>query len=261
MDEEQLQNLPMETAEPRKSSRKWQWLFQVLVFLGIVAVAVAAVVYLPVFKLSYISVAGNSYIPTEDIYRIAGIYKGQHMFQVETDKALQNLRKDLRIEQAVVKRTFPNGIFIEVEERRPIACVPCEFGFLDLDRKGMVLNAYRVRHLQTTPLLAGVEAKDLYIGDTVRDEQTLLALEYLAGLDDKTLPQIVELNLFNPHAVVAYTTSAAEIRIGALEERLQEKSELTVSFLADIRATNRPIEYIDLTYSQPVIPKQETVQK
>ena len=24
---------------------------------------------------------------------------------------------------------------------------------LDLDRKGMVLNAYRVRHLQTTPLL------------------------------------------------------------------------------------------------------------
>ena len=40
-----------------------------------------------------------------------------------------------------------------------------------------------------------------------------------------------------------------------------EKSELTVSFLADIQATNRPIEYIDLTYSQPVIPKQETVQK
>lgn len=259
MGDEQMQTVMEETA--REPSKKWQWLIQVIGFLGFVGVAAAAVAYLPLFKLKGIDIRGNTYISSEDICRIAGVYKGQHIFQVETDRAAQNLRKDLRIEQAVVKRAFPNGIAIEVEERRPVACIACEFGFLDLDRKGMVLNAYRVRHLQTTPLLAGVEAKDLYIGDTVRDEQTLLALEYLAGLDDKTLPQIVELNLFNPHAVVAYTTSAAEIRIGALEERLQEKSELTVSFLADIRATNRPIEYIDLTYSQPVIPKQETVQK
>ncbi|MCR5030520.1 MAG: FtsQ-type POTRA domain-containing protein [Selenomonadaceae bacterium] len=254
MDEEQLQNLPMETAEPRKSSRKWQWLFQVLVFLGIVAVAVAAVVYLPVFKLSYISVAGNSYIPTEDIYRIAGIYKGQHMFQVETDKALQNLRKDLRIEQAVVKRTFPNGIFIEVEERRPIACVPCEFGFLDLDRKGMVLNAYRVRHLQTTPLLVGVQVSDLYIGDKVQDEKLLLSLDYLSRLEDNDLGQIVEMNLADPvFRVVARTTNAAEIRIGELD-RLEEKATYTKSFLEELRTTTTPIPYIDLTTSAPYIP-------
>ena len=260
MDEEQLQDLALEDSAPRESSKKWQWLFQVLGFLGFVGVVAAAVTYLPIFKLGDIYIAGNTYIPSEDICRIAGVYKGQHMFQVETDKAAQNLRKDLRIEQAVVKRTFPNGIMIEVEERRPVACIACEFGFLDLDRKGMVLNAYRVRHLQTTPLLVGVEAKDLYIGDTVKDEQTLLALEYLAGLDEQTLSQIVEMNLFNPQYVVARTTNAAEIRIGVLE-RLKEKSELTVSFLEDLRATQRPIEYIDLMYSQPVIPKQETVQK
>lgn len=254
MDEEQLQNLPMETAEPREPSRKWQWLFQVLAFLGFVAVAAAAVVYLPVFKLSYISVAGNSYIPTEDIYRIAGIYKGQHMFQVETDKALQNLRKDLRIEQAVVRRTFPNGIFIEVEERRPIACVACEFGFLDLDRKGMVLNAYRVRHLQTTPLLVGVQVSDLYIGDTVQDEKIRLSLEYLSQLDDGALGQIVEMNLADPvFHVVARTTNAAEIRIGELD-RLEEKAKYTKSFLEELRTTKKPIPYIDLTYSKPYIP-------
>ncbi len=239
---------------PRAPSRKWQWLFQVLAFLGFVAVAVAAVAYLPIFKLSYISVAGNSYIPTEDIYRIAGIYKGQHMFQVETDKALQNLRKDLRIEQAVVKRTFPNGIFIEVEERRPIACIACEFGFLDLDRQGMVLNAYRVRHLQTTPLIVGAQVRDLYIGDKVQEEQILLALDYLSRLDDVALGQIVEMNLADrEYGVVARTANASVIRIGALD-RLEEKANYTKSFLDELRTTQTPIPYIDLTFSKPYIP-------
>ncbi|MBR1761684.1 MAG: FtsQ-type POTRA domain-containing protein [Schwartzia sp.] len=260
MDEEQVRGAALGGTEVHETPRKWQWLFQVFGFLGLVAVAVAAVSYLPVFTLGSISIAGNSYIPAEDICRIAGIYKGQHMFQVETDKAVQNLRKDLRIEQAVVKRTFPNGIVIEVEERRPVACVACEFGFLDLDRGGMVLNAYRVRHLQTIPLLVGVEVRDLYIGDQIKDGQTMLALSYLSMLDDLTLSQIVEVSLADPQHVLARTTNAAEIRVGVLE-RLEEKAQLTKSFLEDLRATKRPIEYIDLTYKNPVIPKQEGGQK
>ncbi len=253
MEEEQLQSTAAGPAEVRETSRKWQWLFQILGFLGFVTVAVSAVAYLPIFKLESISIAGNSYIPAEDICRIAGVYKGEHMFQVETDKALQNLRKDLRIEQAVVKRVFPNGIVIEVEERRPVASVACEFGYLDLDHKGMVLNAYRVRHLQTTPLLVGIQVRDRYIGDTVEDEQTLLALTYLSALDDTALAQIVEMNLSDPNHVVARTTNAAEIRIGALE-RLDTKVEYTISFLEELRTTLHPIEYIDLTYSKPYIP-------
>ncbi len=252
MEEEQLQEISEE--EVQEEPKKWQWLFQILVFLGLVGVTLAAVMYLPVFKLQEISIAGNSYIPAEDICRIAGIYKGQHVFRVETDKAGQNLRKDLRIEHAVVKRTFPNGVVIEVEERRPVACIACEFGFLDLDRKGMVLNAYRVRRLQTTPLLVGVAVRDLYIGDTVSDGQILLALEYLSALDDQDLSQIVEMNLENPWYVVARTTNAAEIRIGVLE-RLEEKADLTKKFLADLRTTPYPIEYINLMYKQPVIPE------
>ncbi len=252
MDEEQMQDLALEEP-PRPRSKKWQWLFQVFGFLGFVAVAAAAVVYLPVFKLETIDVKGTSYIPPEDVLRIAGVYKGQHMFQVETDKAVQNLRKDLRIDQASVKRTFPNGIFIEVEERRPVACVACEFGFLDLDRKGMVLNAYRVRHLKTIPLLTGVEARDLYIGDTFENEQVILALQYLSPLDKTELEQIVEMNLADPRHVVARTINAAEIRIGALE-RIEEKVEITKSFLGDLRTTTTPIPFIDLTYSKAYIP-------
>ena len=87
-----MQELALEDAGSREPSRKWQWLFQMVGFLGLVGVTAAAVMYLPVFKLEDISIAGNpTYISAEDICRIAGVYKGQHMFQVETDKAAQNL--------------------------------------------------------------------------------------------------------------------------------------------------------------------------
>ena len=253
MGDEQMQEMTVDEVPARAPSKKWQWLFQVLGFLGLVAVAVAAVVYLPVFKLENIEVKDTSYVPKEDIMRIAGVYKGQHMFQVETDKAVQNLRKDLRIEQAIVKRKFPNGIYIEVEERRPVACVACEFGYLDLDRKGMVLNAYRVRHLQTIPLLSGVAARDLYIGDTFENEQIILALQYLSPFDETELAQIAEMNLAKPDYVVVRTTDAAEIRIGVLD-RIEEKVKLTKSFLGDLRTTQKPIKFIDLTTSAPFIP-------
>ena len=253
MGDEQMQEMAMDEAPARAPSKKWQWLFQMFGFLGFVAAAVAAVVYLPVFKLETIDVKGTSYIPPDDVLRIAGVRKGQHMFQVETGKAVQNLRKDIRIEQAIVKRTFPNGIYIEVEERRPVACVACEFGFLDLDRKGMVLNAYRVRHLQTIPFLAGIAARDLYIGDMFENEQIILALQYLSSLDETELAQIAEMNLANPGYVVVRTTDAAEIRIGVLD-RIEEKVKLTKSFLGDLRTTQKPIKFIDLTTSAPFIP-------
>ena len=70
----------------------------------------------------------------------------------------------------------------------------------------------------------------------------------------------VSTNVSNPEHVVARTTNAAEIRIGVLE-RLEEKAKYTTSFLEDLRTTKRPIEYIDLTYTQAVIPKQDPVQK
>ncbi len=240
-------------APPRETRKKWQWLFQAAIFFAIVGLSAAAVAYLPIFKLERISVAGNSYVSAEDICRIAGVYKGQHMFQVETGAAAQKLKKDLRIEQASVRRVLPNGIVIEVEERRPVACVTWDFGFLELDRTGVALNAYPKRHMQTLPLLAGIEVHDIYIGDSVSDPQALLALEYLSGLDRGELAQIYELNLENPDYVVAYTTNAAEIRIGVLEN-LKQKAEITKVFLEELRTTKKAIPFLDIRYGKAVIP-------
>ncbi|MGP1366894.1 MAG: cell division protein FtsQ/DivIB [Schwartzia sp. (in: firmicutes)] len=231
---------------------KWRWLLQALFFLGAVAAVAAAVFYLPFFKVQSVSVVGNGYVPTADICRIAGIYRGQHLLQVETDTAARTLTKDLRIEQASVRRVFPNGIMIEVEERRPVAAIACEYGFLDLDRQGMVLNAHKQREQGGIPLLTGVTAQDRYIGDRVEAEAVQGALLYLSGFDTGELAQIVELRLSDPEKVVGCTSNAVEIRLGRLE-RLDEKIRTTKTFLQDLRTSAQPIAFISMEYAQPFV--------
>ena len=237
---------------PVVASHKWHWLLQAVFFLSVVAAVAAAVFYLPFFKVQSISVVGNDYVPTADICRIASIYRGQHLLQVETDTAARTLTKDLRIEQASVRRVFPNGIMIEVEERRPVAAIACEYGFLDLDRQGVVLNAHKQRESGGIPLLTGVTAQDRYIGDRMEEGTVQAALLYLSGLDAGELGQIVELRIADSEKVVGCTVNAVEIRIGRLE-RLDEKIKTTKAFLQDLRTSEQPIEFINMEYVQPFV--------
>ena len=141
---------------------------------------------------------------------------------------------------------------IEVEERRPVAAIACEYGFLDLDRQGMVLNAHKQRGNASIPLLTGVTAQDRYIGDRVEEGTVPAALRYLSGLDEGELGQIVELRLSDPEKVVGCTVNAVEIRIGRLD-RLDEKIKTTKAFLQDLRTNLQPIEFINMEYAQPFV--------
>ncbi len=250
--EQENQNLPAEV----NKKKSWHWLLQGILFLVIAAGGAAAIAYLPAFKLQDIRVEGNSYVPTEEICRIAGVYRGEHMLQVKTDAAARTLVKDLRIEEANVRRVFPGGLVIEVEERLPVARVTCDYGYLDIDRQGMVLNAYRVPRERTIPLITGLKLHDLYIGDEVKNPAVQGLLKYLNALRPEERGQLNEIAVMRPDYVVAYTAAAVQIRIGALE-RLESKAALTQDFLAELRTAKHPIEYIDLSFATPFIKFRE----
>ena len=242
------QELPAEKTE----TKSWHWLLQGLLFLVIAIGGAAAVACLPAFTLQDIRVEGNSYVPAEEICRIAGVYRGEHMLQVKTDAAARTLVRDLRIEQAEVRRVFPGELVIAVKERLPVARVVCDYGYLDVDHEGMVLNAYRTPRSRSIPLITGVKLHDLYIGDAVADDSVQKLLAYLNLLNPGERQQINEIALVRPDYAVAYTTGAVQIRIGALD-RLDAKAALTQDFLAELKTAKHPIAYIDLSFATPFI--------
>lgn len=235
---------------PKRNHRKLLWQAIVLA-----ALAMAALKYMPLFNLDEIKVVGNSYVTTEEVCRMAGVYRGQHILAVSPDEAKVLLLKDLRIEQAEVKRLLPNGLMIQVKERQPVLNIPCDYGFIDIDREGLVLAAYRAPTQLPIPQLVGLKVHDLYISDSVREQPIRDMAAFLGFLGPKALASLTYVNMSDLNRILCLTPERTEIRLGKLDN-LEEKARICRDFLAELKLGKQPMEYIDLSFGSPFVKPQ-----
>lgn len=239
-----------QSARPKRSHRKLLWQAVVLA-----ALAMAALKYMPLFNLDEIKVVGNSYVTTEEVCRMAGVYRGQHILAVSPDEAKVLLLKDLRIERAEVKRLLPNGLMIQVTERQPVLNIPCDYGFIDIDREGLVLAAYRAPSQLPIPQLVGMKVHDLYISDSVREQPIRDMAAFLGFLGPKALASLAYVNMSDQNHILCLTPDRTEIRLGKLDN-LEEKARICRDFLAELKLGKQPMEYIDLSFGSPFVKPQ-----
>lgn len=234
--------------------RKFGRIFKGLIFLVVSATVLGVFVYVPFFTLNEIKLEGAKYLTEEDILRIGNIYMGEQMFRLETDVVQSRLSKDLRIEEVSVRRKLPHTLEIKIKERQPLATIICDYGYLDLDRNGMIIDSYKTIKTMQIPMITGATVRDLYIGDTVDDELIKKILDFLQRLNEDTLNLLSEIAIVEQDYIVMYTATerAVQIRIGKLE-RLDEKAMLTEDFLRDLATNPHSVEYIDFNYTSPFI--------
>ncbi len=238
---------------PRKKSRILsRHTMTVCLLLLLLGVLLLAVAWSPFFRLRQINIMGNSYVSTQEVCRIAGVYTGENLFSLQTDAIVKNLMQDLRIEQASARGVFPSQLEIQLTERVPVVTVACEYGYLDLDRQGVVIDAYKTLKQMQIPMLTGITMHGLYIGDSIQDDTIRKVLQYLDQLDSVSQHQLSEVNIAQPAHIMGYTTNGVQLRIGSME-RLEEKAAITRNFMAELRNAKHPIEYLDLNFSSPFI--------
>ena len=238
----------------RRRRRSFVRLFRGIIFLVVSAAVLGFFVYVPFFTLNEIRLEGTKYLTEEDILRIGDIYMGEPLFKLETDVVQSRLSKDLRIEEVTVRRKLPHSLEIKIKERRPLATIVCDYGYLDLDHNGTVLDSYKTIKTMKIPMITGAAIRDLYIGDEIDDELVKKILDFLQRLNEDTLNLLSEIAIVDADYIVMYTATerAVQIRIGKLE-RLDEKAHLTEDFLRDLATNPFPIEYVDFTFTAPVI--------
>ena len=236
---------------PRRNGRR---VIKGIIFLLICGAILGAVVFLPIFTLKEIKLTGATYLTVEDILKVGDIYIDEPLFKLETDKVASRLLNDVRVEDVTVRRSLPHTLEINITERKPIATVVCNYGYLDIDKHGKILDSYKNLREMSIPMITGALVKDLYIGDDVEDKFVQKILEYLDMLDAASLNKISEVAIVAENYVVAYTDTerAVQIRIGAME-RLEEKARLTEDFLRDLDKNPNAVEYVDFNYTAPFI--------
>ena len=241
-------------AKIKRLHRSGRRLFKGIIFLLVSGLILAFVVYVPIFTLQQIKLVGATYITADDILKIGNIYIGEPLFQLETDSVANRLSQDLRIEEVSVRRSLPSTLEITLKERVPIATIICDYGYLDMDKNGKIIDSYKSLKTMQIPMITGASVHDLYIGDEINDELVKKILNFLQKINTESLNKISEVAIISEDYIVAYTNTekSVQIRIGKLE-RLDEKARLTEDFLKDLETNPNPIEYVDFNYTAPFI--------
>jgi len=230
------------------TKKKLSYLFLALILL------ITGISYLtsPSCSVGRIEVRGNVNISDAEIIEIAGVPEIVNVVRLNTREMEERLGYDLRIAGMKVYRAFPATIVIEVDERLPIAYIACDYGFLKLDKEGMVLAAYKTLSHIDAPLITGFKLPSYYVGDKVEQENVVIILEYLSYLERSSVERLSEISAADLEQICVYTNSSVQIKIGRAE-RLREKAALTDDFLQELTRTKLPIDYIDLNYTSPFI--------
>ncbi|WP_231922643.1 cell division protein FtsQ/DivIB [Megamonas hypermegale] len=206
----------------------------------------------PLLKIGYVKVTGNSYLPREDVLQIARIKEPLNIFSVQTDVIQDYLQNDLRIDTAKVWRDFPNCLNIEITERLPVAVMNCNYGYVNLDKNSVVIDIYTDAKKIQKPVITGMVLQDVYIGDSINDDTVKKILVYLGLLNNEVLSQIRQVNIADKEHIELYTVKGTKIILGNLED-VEKIAEKTQEIFKDMSTTTIPVEYIDLSYSRPVL--------
>lgn len=229
--------------------RSRRFFILLLLFLAIMAAFVG--INSIFFRVSQVTVVGNKYTPTEEVINVAAVPVGVNIFRINTGEVEKRLQHDLRFAQATVSRRLPNGILITITERQPLAYIAAGYGFVEIDQHGVVLAAYKNIKQMGVPMITGFRLANVYVGDIVANDTLSSVLSYLAALPPDVLARLSEVNVHDPRNIIAVTADGVIIRLGD-SASLPGKADLTANVLTEL-ATKTPAEYVDLSFSTPVI--------
>ena len=185
---------------------------RVLKIGGAVTLVLVGLFTLPI-PFGSLKITGSDKVTVQDVMVAGDIHEPVNILQISTEKLKSRLAKDLRVEEAQIRYQLPLTMEVHIVERKAVAVVP-PVGYLTIDSKGQVIASEPAIQDTSVPMISGVKAGNILLGDTVVDKPILAALEYLNSLDENTFKNIAEVNIGDPDAIMAYTVSGVQIRLG-----------------------------------------------
>lgn len=144
--------------EKRKKRRKRR--FIVFVFLFVCIGIIVAVLKAPFFNIQAVYSVGQSQMTESEILEIAQIKTGVNIFSTNLKIVQRRLNSNAEIEEASIRRIFPNKIKISVKEAKPIAYIKKDDKLLFIDGWGKIIKVHEASDEEkpAAPELFGVEA-------------------------------------------------------------------------------------------------------
>ncbi len=194
-----------------------------------------------------ITVAGASLTPAADVRRASGLHVGDHLVELDLDRAETQIRALPWIHVASVTRGWDGTIDITVTERVAVAAVHAPDGsWLIVDRDRRVLAQSPVA-LPEVPAIEGVPVAG--VGQTV-DGAAQPAIDVAAALSPGLRTRVVAVQGAHPDAIDLTIKPAAVIHWGRADQLDEKVRSLQALFAqadisnlcsVDIRVPDSPV--------------------
>lgn len=137
----------------------WAFAFIILFFMGMLLVLF---LQSPLSKLQNIEVTGHSLLTKEEILTKAQLAKGRSYFSISQSQVEASLTTLPEVEKVIVKKTFPDEIYIEVKEKPIIALFQTSSHeqFLPILSDGTVLTKRNIPSSNDFLVFIGWDPKD-----------------------------------------------------------------------------------------------------
>ena len=123
-------------------------------------------------RLKEITIDGNNRVSRSEVLTITGLTDETNTLFIDIGGVNRRLTGHPWIEQSTVKRIFPDGIHIVIQERNPMALVRLERLYY-LDEKGKIFDQAKASDATAYPVVTGLRREDL----EKRDERACRLLQ------------------------------------------------------------------------------------
>lgn len=232
--------------------RKRTGLWQILLVVFLFALAAFVIFKSPLFEIKKIGVTGNRQVEASKIIAASGIHSGINIFKVNLKEAHSRLSLMPILKDVQLERDFPDGIIITVKERNPVAFLPDNNGFIQLDKDRVYIKKSQSLTGEL-PVITGVEAIASGPGEIVKGEGLAAALQVVVELPQELVQRLSEVHYQDNGSFVLYTVEGNQCRLGT-PEQVAAKGNLFLQVLRELEGKHAQIEYVDLSFiGTPVV--------
>lgn len=154
------------------------------IFLAAVAVTLCFTVF---FKVSVITVEGETQYSAEEIIKSSAIKQGESLFGFSAQEVSSSITQSLPyIGKATVKRSIPDTVTIVVESAEPSCAMKTDTGYILLDKDQKVLEKTdKVDASIPVIALSGVEKADVGFPIKLKDTQIMSSFSLVVSSAEK----------------------------------------------------------------------------
>ena len=214
----------------------------------------------PQFAVAHINFSGNKAVSLPTLEGLAQPLLGQNIFQLDLQSITEQFKTNPWIENVSAVRRLPRGIRIEVQERTPFARIQLDKTYL-MDHYGVLIVPDNKKY-GTLPLITGVKVREVKLGNEIPVTGIvpgLQAMHFMNQLGAFKDDPIQKFHMSSPRKLV-FTTESRGIDIYLAVDQIQEGFENLKIILDAMDSNLTGIHYIDLSFKDKVVVKQNRVE-